>query len=105
MPLGIAGRTIPTDVLVVSGVGYDLILGSDFFQKHACQIDYAGAALRFEEAVVPIRFQKERPVVCRIRVETAVSVEPGQEIILSARLERKGSVNARVMGVVDPVLQ
>ncbi|PAA55822.1 hypothetical protein BOX15_Mlig019225g1 [Macrostomum lignano] len=99
--LSIADKVIDTPALVVSGVKYQLVLGSDFCRDNSCVIDYKTAVFSVQDTAIPFRWQAERPIVCRILATRSSTIPPGHQAVLSARLESKGRRNRGCVGLTE----
>ncbi|PAA46205.1 hypothetical protein BOX15_Mlig001265g10 [Macrostomum lignano] len=97
----IGGERWSANFFVVDGLRYDVILGSEFFKQHRCVINYSEFVFRVGDVRVPIRQKGELPVVCRIKAETTVFLEPAQEVVMPARVEKKGARNCGSVGITE----
>ena len=50
---------------------------------------------------VPIRYQKVKPVVCRVVLQSDTEMEPGTERIIGGRLESGFERNSGSQGVIE----
>ncbi|PAA90423.1 hypothetical protein BOX15_Mlig030760g1, partial [Macrostomum lignano] len=102
LPLQFGSETLQTPIAVVQGVGYELLLGTDFLRRHRCQIDFAGGVFRVNGSRVPIRETKHKPVVCRLYLNENLIIPANHERTVSARIRRTATQNSGVLGVAEP---
>ena len=88
-------------VVVARGLSHDCLLGTDFFHQCKCKICYDTGIFIAGSTEVPIRYQKVKPVVCRVVLESDTEIEPGTERIIGGRLESGFERNSGSPGVIE----
>ena len=63
------------------------ILGTDFFQQYKCKICCDTGTFMASSTEVPIRYQKVKPIVCKMVLQSDTEIELGTERIIAGRLE------------------
>ena len=99
--LRIAEIDILWTVIVARGLSHDCLLGTDFFHQCKCKICYDTGIFIAGSTEVPIRYQKVKPVVCRVVLESDTEIEPGTERIIGGRLESGFERNSGIPGVIE----
>ena len=88
-------------VIVARGLSHDCLLGTDFFHQYKCKIRCDTGTFTAGSTEVPIRYQKVKPVVCRVVLQSDTEIEPGTERIIGGRLESGFERNSGSLGIIE----
>ena len=88
-------------VIVARELSHDCLLGTDFFQEYKCKICYDTGTFMVGATEVPIRYQKVKPVACRVILQSDTEIEPGTEQIVGGRLEIGFERNSGSPGIIE----
>ena len=99
--LRIAEFDILWTVIVARGLSHDCLLGTDFFHQYMCKICYGTGTFMAGSTEVPIRYQKVKPVVGRVVLQSDTEIEPGTERIIGGRLESGFKRDSGSPGVIE----
>ena len=99
--LRIAEIDILWTVIVARGLSHDCLLGTDFFHQYKCKICYDTGTFIAGSTEVPNSYQKVKPIVCRVVLQSDTEIEPGTERIIGGRLESGFERNSGSPGVIE----
>ena len=97
--IGNADVTFP--MIVASNISHDCLLGSDFLRTNICCIMYGSGTFLIQGSEVPIHYAKQAPAVCRIALDSAVTIPPGTEVLSTGVLASAKLRNTGSPGLVD----
>lgn len=86
-------------VIVARGLSQDCLLGTDYFAQYKCKICYDTGTFMAGSTEVPIPYQKVKPVVCRVVLQSDTEIELGTEQIFGGQLESGFERNCGSPGV------
>ena len=99
--LRIAEIDILWTVIVARGLSHDCLLGTDFFHQYKCKICYDTGTFIAGSTEVSIRYQKVKPIVRRVVLQSDTEIEPGTERIIGGRLESGFERNSGSPGIIE----
>ena len=76
-------------LIVARRLSHDCLLGTDFFHQYKCEICYDTGTFMAGSTEVPIHYQKVKPVVCRVVLQSDTEIELGTEQIIGEQLESR----------------
>ena len=88
-------------MIVARGLSHDCLLGTDFLHQYKCKICYDTGTFMAGSTEVPICYQKVKPVVCRVVLQSDNEIELGTERIIGGRLESRFERNSGSPGVIE----
>ena len=99
--LRIAEFDILWALIVARRLSHDCLLGTDFFHQYKCEICYDTGTFMAGSTEVPTHYQKVKPVVCRVVLQSDTEIETGTERIIGGRLESGFERNSGSTGVIE----
>ena len=86
--------------VLVADIESEGLLGSDFMLKNECVLNFKKKTLEIDGVPIPFREEIGSVSSCRVKVASTVTIPPGEEMVLSGRLEKRGKLEK--CGIVEP---